>query len=163
MNHKISSHVISLKPLKIFGGLSTSVEHGIGIRIDGNDLNEIINQRITMEVLEEIKRLGLKLDITQSWQEKLFPLIDMFYEVFANKIKDVYITGELMPFVKDIGEDNYDEFKRLMFFKCFMARKKIANDQKDIISENDIKEIENNVVSMIEVYNKQNDNFNVKK
>lgn len=163
VNHKISSHVLSLNPLNIISGLCISVQHDDRVIQDSSDLNEVINHKMTMDVLEELKNLGVELDVTPSWQENLFPLIDMFYTNFKDNLKEVYATGNLISFVESVGKNNYNEFTQLMFLKCFNARRKMSKGQTPVISENDIKQVEEIVSSMNEFYCKQNNNLNIKK
>ena len=52
MNHMISSHVLSKNPLRIISGLSTITEQNDGVVSNDSDLNEVINQKITIDILE---------------------------------------------------------------------------------------------------------------
>lgn len=56
INHMISCHVLSKNPLRIISGLSTITEQNNGIVSNDNDLNEIINQKITIDILDELRR-----------------------------------------------------------------------------------------------------------
>ena len=91
-----------------------------------------------------------------SWQEKLFPLIDTFYETFKEEVKKVYVTGNLLSFIRNVGEENYINFTQTIFLKCFKARGKIAKDEHEIISQSDINQIESKVYTMKDFNEKQN-------
>ena len=77
MNHMISSHVLSKNPLRIISGLSTITEQNDGVVSNDSDLNEVINQKITIDILEELKKIGIDLKVSSSWQERLFPLVNL--------------------------------------------------------------------------------------
>lgn len=81
-----------MEPLKIISGICLSFE-------ENGDLNEAINQKMTLEILEELKKLGLEVSYTPSWQENMFPIINLFYETFKDKLKNVYITGNILSFI----------------------------------------------------------------
>ena len=156
MNHMISSHVLSKNPLRIISGLSTTTEQNNGVVSNDNDLNEIINQKITIDILEELEKLGISLKVSSSWQERLFPLVDLFYKTLKDEIKKIYVTGDLLSFIRNIGEQNYIEFTQIMFLKCFKARRKISKGETKIVSNDDIKQVEALVFMMNETRNQQN-------
>ena len=156
MNHMISCHILSKNPLRIISGLCTMTEQNNGVVSNDNDLNEIINQKITIEILEELKRLGINLKISSSWQEQLFPLINLFYKTFKDEIKKTYVTGDLLSFAKILGGQNYIEFTQVLFLKCFKARKNISKGETKIISKDDIEQVEALVFMMNETKEQQN-------
>lgn len=156
MNHMISSHILSKKPLRIISGLCVTIEKNGGVVSNDSDLNELINQKITIDTLQELKRLRMKVIVTPSWQEKLFPLIDTFYETFKEEVKKVYVTGNLLSFIRNVGEENYINFTQTIFLKCFKARGKIAKEEHEIISQSDINQIESKVYTMKDFNEKQN-------
>ena len=130
INHKISCHIISLKPLQIISGVSVNIEKNGGVVNKNSDLNEAINQKMTLEILDELKKLGLNIKYTPSWQEEIFPLINLFYELFNDSLKEVYVTGDLASFIKNVGKENYDKYSQMMFLKCFKLRQMIMRGQK---------------------------------
>lgn len=156
MNHMISCHVLSKNPLRIISGLCTMTEQNNGVVSNDNDLNEIINQKITIEILEELKRLGINLKISSSWQEQLFPIINLFYKTFRDEIKKTYVTGDLLSFAKSLGGQNYIEFTQVVFLKCFKARRNISKGETKIISKVDIEQVEALVFMMNETREQQN-------
>lgn len=156
MNHMISSHVLSKNPLRIISGLSTITEQNDGVVSNDSDLNEVINQKITIDILEELKKIGIDLKVSSSWQERLFPLVNLFYKTFKDEIKKIYVTGDLLSFVKNIGEQSYIEFTQIMFLKCFKARRKITKGETQIVSNDDVKQLETLVFMMNETRNQQN-------
>ena len=129
INHKIGSHVISKEPLVQISGISYSVEKN-GIVESDNDLNEAINQKMTLEILEELNKLGLKINITPSWQEQLFPVIDTFYETFKELLKKLNISGNLVAFKEELGKEYFDNFSQLIFLCGFRARRSISKGEK---------------------------------
>jgi len=129
----LSSHLLTQEPLKIISGLCITTEQNNEVVSGDNDLNEIINQKITIEILEELKKMGMELKIATSWQENLFPLVDLFYKMFKDEIKKTYVIGDLISFVRSIGEQTYIEFTQATFLKCFKARKKIAKGEAKIV------------------------------
>ncbi len=130
INHKISCHITSLKPLQIISGVCVNIEKDGGIVSENSDLNEAINQKMTLEILDELKKLGLKIKYTPSWQEEIFPLINLFYELFKDSLKKVYITGDIDSLIKDVGIENYHKYSQMMFLKCFKLRRMIERGKK---------------------------------
>ena len=152
MNHKISSHILSLQPLIIISGICTSVEKNGGVVQENSDLNEAINQKMTLEILDELKKLGLEIQYKPSWQENMFPLINLFYESFKALLKDLYISGDILSFIKIIGTENYSDFSHRMFMKSFKLRRRLINGETPIVLEDDIKEVEKIVELMRKFY-----------
>lgn len=156
LNHKISSHILSLEPLKMISGICLSVEENGGVVQDNSDLNEAINQKMTLEILEELRNLGLEVSYTPSWQENMFPLINLFYETFKDRLKNVYITGNLLSFINLVGFENYNEFSQTIFLKSFRLRRNLIKGEKSLFREEDIIKLEAIVKSMKE-YNSEID------
>lgn len=156
LNHKMSSNILSLEPLEIISGLCISKEKSGGVVSLNSDLNEAINQKMTLEILDELRNLGLDICYTPSWQENVFPLINLFYDSFRDDLKDIYITGNLNLFINYVGMNNYDEFSQLIYMKSFKLRRKITKGESPLVLEDDIKKIEDVVVSMKDFYNKSN-------
>lgn len=156
LNHKISSHILSLEPLKMISGICLSVEENGGVVQDNSDLNEAINQKMTLEILEELRNLGLEVSYTPSWQENMFPLINLFYETFKDRLKNVYITGNLLSFINLVGFENYNEFSQTIFLKSFRLRRNLIKGEKSLFREEDIIRVEDIVKSMKE-YNSEID------
>ncbi len=148
INHKVSSHILSLEPLKIISGVCTSVEKDIGVIQENSDLNEAINQKMTLEILDELRKLGLEIQYSTSWQENMFPLINLFYESFKEILKDTYISGDIVSFIKIIGAENYSEFSQRIFMKGFRLKRSLIKGEIPIITEEDVKEIESIVTFM---------------
>ena len=131
LNHKIGSHTISNNPLLQINGISYYVEKDKIVTYD-NELNEIINQKITIEIIKILREMGLNIDISPSWQELLFPLINYFYDNFKNSIKDVIITGNLLKFKESLGEEYYEEFSQKILLSFYKYKKNLGI--KEIIS-----------------------------
>lgn len=129
INHKIGSHIISIEPLIQISGISYSVEKNGIVEYD-NDLNEAINQKMTLEILEELNKLGLKINITASWQEQLFPVIDSFYATFKEQLKNLNISGDLVAFKEKLGKEYFDKFSQLVFMCGFRARRSISKGEE---------------------------------
>ena len=152
INHKIGSHVISKEPLIQISGISYSVEKN-GIVEQDNDLNEAINQKMTLEILEELNKLGLKINITPSWQEQLFPVIDTFYETFKEQLKKLNISGNLVAFKEELGKEYFDRFSQLIFMCGFRARRSISKGEEVSFPIDRINAI-NDLVSNMKLHSK---------
>lgn len=150
INHKIGSHIISIEPLIQISGISYSVEKN-GIVEHDNDLNEVINQKMTLEILEELNKLGLKINITPSWQEKLFPVIDTFYATFKEQLKNLNISGDLVAFKEKLGKEYFDKFSQLVFMWVFRARRSISKGEEVNYSIDRINTI-NDLVSNMKIH-----------
>ena len=157
INHKIGSHVISKEPLVQISGISYSIGKNEVVEYD-SDLNEAINQKMTLEILEELKNMGLKIDITPSWQEYLFPLIDLFYNTFKNELKEVNITGDLIKLKQLLGEEYYNQFSQLIFMSGFRTRRNVLKEGKVNFSTNKINTINDLVSDMKEHYDNLSQN-----
>ena len=150
INHKIGSHIISIEPLIQISGISYSVEKN-GIVEHDNDLNEAINQKMTLEILEELNKLGLKINITASWQEQLFPVIDTFYATFKEQLKNLNISGDLVAFKEKLGKEYFDKFSQLVFMCGFRARRSISKGEEVNYSIDRINTI-NDLVSNMKIH-----------
>lgn len=148
INHKVSSHLISVEPYLQISGLEYDEGTGISVKVHDEFLNELINQKITLDILEELNNLGYKVDRSSSWQERLFSLINSFYDLFKNLIKEVYITGNLNEFIKKLGEENYVRFTQIIFLKVFRLRNRIRKGEEVKISNEDILLLEECVMKM---------------
>lgn len=157
INHKIGSHIISKEPLVQISGISYSIGKNEVVEYD-SDLNEAINQKMTLEILEELKNMGLKIDITPSWQEYLFPLIDLFYNTFKNELKEVNITGDLIKLKQLLGEEYYNQFSQLIFMSGFRTRRNVLKEGKVNFSTNKINTINDLVSNMKEHYDNLSQN-----
>lgn len=150
INHKIGSHIISIEPLIQISGISYSVEKNGIVEYD-NDLNEAINQKMTLEILEELNKLGLKINITASWQEQLFPVIDSFYATFKEQLKNLNISGDLVAFKEKLGKEYFDKFSQLVFMCGFRARRSISKGEEVNYSIDRINTI-NDLVSNMKIH-----------
>ena len=150
INHKIGSHIISIEPLIQISGISYSVGRN-GIVKHDNDLNEAINQKMTLEILEELNKLGLKINITASWQEQLFPVIDTFYATFKEQLKNLNISGDLVAFKEKLGKEYFDKFSQLVFMCSFRARRSISKGEEVNYSIDKINTI-NDLVSNMKIH-----------
>lgn len=159
INHKIGSHIISKKPLIQISGISYSIEKNGIIEYD-NDLNEVINHKMTLDIIEELANLGLNVNITPSWQQNLFPLIDSFYNSFKNNLKELNISGDLLKFRKLLGDDYFNQYSELIFIEGFKARRSISKNEKVEFTTDKINTINNLVTRMREHHNSilQNNN-----
>ena len=159
INHKVSSHLISVEPYLQISGLEYDEGTGISVKVHDEFLNELINQKITLDILEELNNLGYKVDRSSSWQERLFSLINSFYDVFKDLIKEVYITGNLNEFIKKLGEENYVRFTQIIFLKVFRLRNRIRKGEEVKISNEDILLLEECVMKMKNHFEKINNSY----
>lgn len=158
INHKIASHVISFKPLIQINGVSYSVEKD-GIVEYNKSLNEAINQKMTLEIIEKLQNLGLKIEVTPSWQENLFPVINLFYDTFKNSLKELNISGNLEKFKNLLGNESFIQFSQLIYLCGYRIINTMMKEEKVRFSENKINSINNLVLVMKEHYDSllQND------
>lgn len=129
-NHKIASHILSLNPYMVLSGISYSYQKGIGIMVENEFLDEVINHRMTLEILNELVKLGYNVTITPSWQENAFPLVDPFYVQFKNLLKTLYISGNLDEFVNSVGKESFNEYSQLIYIKIFKMRNALRRGEK---------------------------------
>lgn len=130
INHKISSHIFSLNPYMVLGGISYSYQKGIGIMVENEFLDEVINHRMTLEILNELVKLGYNVTITPSWQENAFPLVDPFYVQFKNLLKTLYISGNLDEFVNSVGKESFNEYSQFIYITIFKMRNALRRGEK---------------------------------
>ena len=64
----------------------------------------------------------------------------------------MYISGDILSFIKIIGIENYSKFSQKMFIKCFKLRRRLIKGESSSITEDDVKEIESLVASMQNVF-----------
>ena len=157
-NHKVGSHVLSYEPLVQINGISYSKETNNGVIEYDEFLSEAINHKMTLEILSELNGLGIEVKRTPSWQENLFPLINLFYETFKDLLKETFISGDLNGFVKLLGEDNYSYFSQMIYLKGFKIRRQLRKGDKPEISQEDIDLIEGIVHKMKSHYELLSDN-----
>jgi len=161
-NHKVGSHILSYEPLMQINGISYSQEINNVVVEHDEFLSEAINQKMTLEILAELDNLGIKVKITPSWQEHLFPLINLFYETFKNLLKETFVSGDLSSFIKYVGEDNYSYFSQMIYLKGFKIRRHLRKGANPEISQEDIDMIEKIVRKMKSHYDILSDNENKK-
>lgn len=147
-NHKVGSHIISSQPLVQINGLAYTVEKDNGVIEYDEFLSEAINQKMTLDILDELENLGIVTRKTSSWQSYLFPFINLFYDTFKDLLKETFISGNLNNFIKLLGEDSYNDFSQLIYLKGFKVRRTLAKGDKPEISQEDISVIEDLVTEM---------------
>lgn len=157
-NHKVGSHVLSYEPLVQINGISYSKEMNNGVIEYDEFLGEAINHKMTLEILSELDDLGIEVKKTPSWQEHLFPLINLFYETFKDLLKETFVSGDLNGFVKSLGEDNYIYFSQMIYLKGFKIIRQLKKGDKPEISQEDIELIEGTVHKMKSHYGLLSDN-----
>lgn len=157
-NHKVGSHVLSYEPLVQINGISYSKEMNNGVIEYDEFLGEAINHKMTLEILSELDDLGIEVKKTPSWQEHLFPLINLFYETFKDLLKETFVSGDLNGFVKSLGKDNYICFSQMIYLKGFKIIRQLRKGDKPEISQEDIGLIEGIVHKMKSHYGLLSDN-----
>lgn len=156
MNHKLGSHLICCNPLHLINGLCISKEDGFGVKEENYNLSEVVNQKITEEVIEELINMGYKITITDSWQSKLYPIISPFYETYSESIKKCWISGRIEDFKEGFGIDKYKNFSNYLYLKLFKLIRQMKRNEPICISTEIIDEVGKIVSSF-------NDNRGVKK
>jgi hypothetical protein len=129
MCHMLTCHILRKEPtLALLNGIGISIEKYEGFFEEyGNDLNEIINQRITRDI-ESIYRTKVKFDSSPSYQDVFFPLIEMFYSTFKQEIIKSEMTGNLMNLLDRVGSEEFEEYQQLFFRLVFkLSRSKQEN------------------------------------
>ena len=157
-NHRVSSHILSYKPLILTDGISYIQERNVGLMIYDEFLNEAINQNMTLDILDELNNLGIKTKVTSSWQEHLFPLVNLFYDTFKDLLKETFISGDLSGFVSLVGEDNYNDFSQIIYLKGNKIRRQLRNGNIPEISQESIDVAEDIVHKMQLHYEAMNNN-----
>jgi hypothetical protein len=125
----LTCHILRKEPtLALLNGIGISIEKYEGFFEEyGNDLNEIINQRITRDI-ESIYRTKVKFDSSPSYQDVFFPLIEMFYSTFKQEIIKSEMTGNLMNLLDRVGSEEFEEYQQLFFRLVFkLSRSKQEN------------------------------------
>lgn len=148
INHKVSSHIVSLKPYNSVSGISLIIETGNGVIEYNNDLNEGINELMTLDIIKILKELKNNINPTASWQENLFPIIISFYEKFKEQLKALYISGDLNLFVNQIGKEQFEEYSQFIFTKGFKIKRKLNRGEQLMLSDTDIDTADKIVQSM---------------
>ncbi len=90
------SHIISLMPYVVINGVSYSIEKGDMVVSENAEMNEVINQLMTVDIIEELKKLGVKVTYTPSWQDNAFALLMPFYNRFKDSLKKLYIIRNFL-------------------------------------------------------------------
>lgn len=94
INHMVSTYVLQKKPLIIINGLEVSYEKQNGyIFQENNGLNEVVNQLITKKLISILKLYIPSVSYQESWQDKMFPLIEPFFCKFEQEIKNCIWMG----------------------------------------------------------------------
>ena len=96
INHMFGSHIISLMPYVVINGVSYSIEKGDMVVSENAEMNEVINQLMTVDIIEELKKLGVKVTYTPSWQDNAFALLMPFYNRFKDSLKKLYIIRNFL-------------------------------------------------------------------
>lgn len=143
INHKIGSHIKSEIPLVFSNGICQVTEISNVFKEEDSDLSEVINQLITIEIISILNSNGYKIELTSSWQEKLFPLVLNFYSLYKDEIKKCWITGDLTNFKMSIGMYEYIEFSQRFFIKSFRLKRKMSKGEDFQFTPEEVKEFEN--------------------
>lgn len=112
-------------------------------------MNEVINQLMTLDIINELKKLGMDLVCNTSWQDNAFPLIMQFYNRFKKSLKELYISGNCPKFLNQFNEENFQSFSQLIFMKLFNIRKKLHKNEQIMITREEIKMVESMENDMI--------------
>lgn len=151
MNHKLSSHIIREKPYAAINGLSIAVEtvHG-GVVTYNNNLNEVINELMTLDIISWLNIMGENVSPCYSWQSGAFKLIQPFYEFFKEPLKQLYITGNMFDFLREVGEQEFQDFTNFIERKLFIIKIHLRNNKPVTIKEEDVAESQRLTQAMIE-------------
>lgn len=148
INHMIGSHILSLSPYRVINGISYSVEKSDGVVLGNDSMNEVINQMMTFDIVNELKKLGMNIVYTSSWQDNAFPLLMPFYNKFKESLKELYISGNFTKFVSQFDEERFQDFTQSLFIKLFRIQRQLRNNEQVLVSDEEIKLMENMVNGM---------------
>ncbi len=149
INHMIASHVISLSPYAVINGISFSMERGDEVILENDSMNEVINQLMTFDIINELKRLGINVVYTPSWQDNAFPLIMPFYNRFKDSLKELYISGDFQAFVNQFDKERFQDFLQFIFMKLFKIKRKLRQNEQITVIKEEIEKVENYIDDMV--------------
>lgn len=66
INHMIGSHILSLSPYRVINGISYSVEKSGGVVSENDSMNEVINQIMTYDIVNALKKISMHIVYTPS-------------------------------------------------------------------------------------------------
>ena len=153
INHMIGSHIISLSPYVVINGVSYSIEKGEDVILENADMNEVINQLMTFDIINELKKLGLDAVYTTSWQDNAFPLLIPFYNRFKESLKELYISGNYLKFLNQFDKEKFQIFSQFIFMKLFKIKRELRKNEQITITREEIEMVESMVNDMILIPN----------
>lgn len=148
INHMIGSHTISLVPYVVINGVSYSIEKGDVVVSENDEMNEVINQLMTLDIIDELKKLGMKVTYTPSWQDNAFPLLMPFYNRFKDSLKKLYISGNYIEFISQFDKEKFQEFSQYIFMKLFNIKRKLHKKEQITITREEIETVESMINAM---------------
>jgi len=148
INHMIGSHILSFSPYRVINGISYSVEKGNGVISENDAMNEVINQMMTFDIVNELKKSGMDIVYTPSWQDNAFPLLMPLYNRFKESLKELYISGDLSKFLNQFDKEKFQNFSHIIFMKLFRIQRKLRNNEQILIADEEIELLENMVNEM---------------
>lgn len=149
MNHMIGSHIISLSPYVVINGVSYGMEKHDGVVLENDAMNEVINQLMTFDIINELKKLGMSIIYTPSWQDNAFPLLMPFYNRFKESLKELYISGNYTKFLNQFDEEKYQNFSQFIFMKLFKIKRELHRNEQITITQEKIEMVESMINDMV--------------
>lgn len=149
INHMIGSHIISSSPYVVINGVSYGIEKGNNVILENDDMNEVINQLMTFDIISELKKLGLDAVYTTSWQDSAFPLLAPFYNRFKESLKELYISGNYSKFLNQFDKEKFQNFSQFIFMKLFRIKRRLRKNEQITITREEIEMVESMVNDMI--------------
>lgn len=149
MNHMIGSHIISLSPYVVINGISYGMEKGDGVVLENDAMNEVINQLMTFDIINELKKIGMDVVYTTSWQDNAFPLLMPFYNRFKESLKELYISGNYLKFLNQFDKEKFQNFSQFIFIKLFNIKRRLRKNEQITITSEEIEMAESMVNDMV--------------
>ena len=151
MNNMFGSNIISLDSYVVINGVSLSIEKGDGVVSENDEMNEVINQLMTLDIIGELKKLVMNIIYTSSWQDNAFPLLIPFYNRFKDNLKELYISGNYIKFISQFDEKKFQIFSQFIFIKLFNIKRKLCKNEQITITREEIETVECMINDMLVV------------
>lgn len=148
-NHMFGSHIISLVPYVVINGVSYSIEKGDVVVLENDEMNEVINQLMTVDIIDELKKLGVKVTYTPSWQDNAFPLLMPFYNRCKDSLKKLYISGNYIEFISQFDKEKFQDFSQFIFMKLFNIKRQLCKNEQITITREEIETVECMINAML--------------
>lgn len=76
-----------------------------------------------------------------------------FYDKFKESLKELYISGDFSKFISQFEKEKFQNFLQIIFIKLFRIQRRLRNNNQVLVTEEEIKLIENMVNDMFPFVN----------